>query len=65
LPTIQLEKETVRMLSEIQKEMKAKSIDEIIQRLITERKKVPSSMFGSSPNLTSMTEDDRLDTREL
>ncbi len=53
------------MLNRVKKEMKAKSHDEVIKKLITERKKIPSSMFGSNIKLDSFTPEDEADFHEL
>jgi len=53
------------MLNEAKKQMKAKSHDEVIKKLLTEHKKIPRSMFGSNHKLTSFTEEDRAEFHEL
>ena len=53
------------MLNETKKEMKAKSHDEVIKKLLTEHKKIPRSMFGSNRKLTSVTKEDRTEFHEL
>ena len=63
--TVQVDEKTLQMLNEAKKEMKAKSHDEVIKRLLTERKKIPRSMFGSNPKLSSFTEEDRAQFHEL
>jgi predicted CopG family antitoxin len=63
--TVQVDEKTLQMLNKAKKEMKAKSHDEVIKKLLNERKKIPCSMFGSNPKLTSFTEDDRAEFHEL
>ena len=53
------------MLNKAKKEMKAKSHDEVIKKLLVEQKKIPCSMFGSNPKLTSFTEKDRAEFHEF
>ncbi len=63
--TVQVNEKTLQMLNKVKKEMKAKSHDEVIKKLISERKKIPSSMFGSNRNLDSFTQEDEADFHEL
>ena len=56
--TVHLDKKTLQMPNNIKKEMKARSIDEVINALISERKRIPSSMFGSNRKLNSFSESD-------
>lgn len=44
--------------------MKSKSFDEVIMKLLVERKKVPRSMFGSNLKLDSFTSEDEADFDE-
>ena len=53
------------MLNKAKKELGAKSHDEVIKKLLIERKKIPCSMFGSNPKLSSFTEEDRAEFHEL
>ena len=63
--TVQVNEKTLQMLNKAKKEMKAKSHDEVIKKLLADRKKIPRSMFGSNPKLTSFTENDRVEFHEL
>ncbi len=63
--TVQVNEKTLQMLNKAKKEMKVKSYDEVISKLLIERKKIPRSMFGSSPNLTPFTEEDRAKFHDL
>jgi hypothetical protein len=63
--TVQVNETTLQMLNEAKKKMKAKSHDEVIKKLLNEHKKLPHSMFGSNRKLTSFTEEDRAEFREL
>ena len=63
--TVQVNETTLQMLNEAKKQMKAKSHDEVIKKLLTEHKKIPRSMFGSNHKLTSFTEEDRAEFHEL
>jgi hypothetical protein len=63
--TVQVDEKTLQMLNKAKKEMKAKSHNEVIKKLLSEHKKTPRSMFGSNPKLTSFTEEDRAEFHEL
>jgi hypothetical protein len=63
--TVQVNEKTLQMLNKAKKEMKAKSHDEVIKKLLIEQKKIPCSMFGSNPKLTSFTEKDRAEFHEF
>ncbi len=63
--TVQVDEKTLQMLNEIKKETKAKSHDEVIKALISERKKIPHSMYGSNRKLSSFSEQDEAQFHEL
>jgi hypothetical protein len=63
--TVQVDEKTLQMLNKAKKEMKAKSHNEVIKKLLSEHRKTPKSMFGSNPKLTSFTEEDRAEFHEL
>ncbi|MGB9841755.1 MAG: hypothetical protein ACPLKZ_03415 [Candidatus Bathyarchaeales archaeon] len=63
--TVQVDEKTLQMLNKIKKEMKAKSYDEVIKKLISERQKIPSSMFGSNRKLTPFSAADEVEFHEL
>lgn len=63
--TVQVDEKTLQMLNEAKKEMKAKSHDEVIRKLLAERKKIPRSMFGANPKLDSFTPEDEAESDEL
>jgi predicted CopG family antitoxin len=54
--TVQVKEKTLQMLNEAKKELKAKSHDEVIRKLLLERKKNGCSILSSNPRLTSFTE---------
>jgi len=56
--TVQVDEKTLQMLNNIKKELKARSLDEVIKTLIPERKRIPHSMFGSNRKLNSFSESD-------
>jgi len=63
--TVQISEKTLQMLNRLKEEMQARSHDEVIRTLISERKKIPSSMFGSNPRLKSFTSEDEAEFHEL
>jgi hypothetical protein len=63
--TVQVDEKTLQMLNKIKKEMKARSHDEVIKALISERKRIPCSMFGSNRKLSSFSEQDETEFHEL
>lgn len=63
--TVQVNEKTLQILNKLKKEIGARSHDEVIRRLISERKKIPSSMFGSNPKLSSFSPEDEAEFHEL
>jgi hypothetical protein len=63
--TVQVDEKTLQLLNNIKKEMKARSHDEVIKALISERKNIPCSMFGSNRKLNSFSEQDEAEFHEL
>jgi predicted CopG family antitoxin len=63
--TVQVAEKTLQMLNELKKEVGARSHDEVIRMLISERKKIPRSMFGSNPNLRPFSRKDEAEFHEL
>lgn len=45
--TLALDRTTLQMLKDLKKEMRARSLEEVVRRLVTQQKKVPASMFGA------------------
>ena len=63
--TVQVTEKTLQMLNKLKEEMKARSHDEVIKTLISERKRIPRSMFGANPKLKSFSEEDEAEFHEL
>ena len=63
--TVQVDEKTLQMLNKIKKEMKAKSHDDVIKALVSERKNIPCSMFGSNPKLKPFSKRDEAEFHEL
>lgn len=56
--TVRVDEKTLQMLNRLKNELGVRSHDEVIRRLIFERKKIPSSMFGSNPRLRSFSQEE-------
>jgi len=63
--TVQVTEKTLQMLNKLKEEMKARSHDEVIRTLISERKNIPRSMFGSNPKLKPFSHEDEAEFHEL
>jgi predicted CopG family antitoxin len=63
--TVQVSEKTLQMLNELKKEMKARSHDEVIKSLISKRKRIPDSMFGSNRRLKPFSRADEGESHEL
>jgi len=49
--TIQLDKSTVQVLDGLKKKLKAKSYNEVINKLVSKKAMVPESLFGAHPSM--------------
>lgn len=58
--TIQVETRTLRLLRQLKGRLKAKTYDQVIRGLLSKKSDVPTSLFGSHPEMTPFTEEDRL-----
>jgi len=63
--TVQVAEKTLQMLNKLKEEMSARSYDEVIRALISERKGIPRSMFGANRKLKSFSEEDEAEFHEL
>lgn len=63
--TVQVDEKTLQMLNKLKKEIGARSHDEVIRTLISERKNIPRSMFGSNPRLKPFSREDEAEFHEL
>jgi len=46
--TIQLDERTLKTLATLKRQLKARSYQEVIQTLISQRQKLPASLFGTA-----------------
>ena len=63
--TVEIKKNTARVLEELKKKYGAKSIDETVKRLISKAENIPDSMFGSHPEMKSFGPRDEDNFHEL
>lgn len=63
--TVQVSEKTLQMLNKLKEEMGASSHDKVIKTLISERKKIPRSMFGANPKLKPFSKEDEAECHEL
>ncbi len=63
--TVQVDEKTLQLLNKLKEEMRARSHDEVIKTLISERKKIPRSMFGTNPKLKPFSKEDEAEFHEL
>lgn len=63
--TIQVKRKNLRLLEMLKRSMQAKSYDEVIERLLTEKVGLPADMFGiDKGRISKFTEEDRLEDRD-
>ena len=63
--TIQITRRNLRLLEALKASMGARSYDEVIERLVTERTAIPDDMFGVDRGRVSrFTAEDRLEDRK-
>jgi predicted CopG family antitoxin len=65
MTTVQVSEKTLQLLKKLKEEMQAKSNDDVIMALISERKKIPKTMFGSNQKLTPFSHKDEGEFHEL
>jgi len=63
--TVEVKKNTARVLEELKKKYGAKSIDETVKRLISKAENIPDSMFGSHPGMKAFRPRDETEFHEL
>lgn len=65
MTTVHVETSTLQLLKSLKEEMEVDSIDDTIRTLIVQSKKIPESMFGSHPKMTSFTQGDKGEFHDL
>ena len=49
--TVEVKRNTARVLEELKKKYRAKSMDETVRRLISKAENIPDTMFGAHPEM--------------
>ena len=63
--TVEVKKNTARLLEELKRKYAAKSIDETVRKLISKAERIPDSMLGAHPQMKPFTVEDEGKFREL
>jgi len=63
--SVQISERTLQLLNKMKQEEGLRSHEKMIMELISERRKIPRSMFGSNPRLRSFTAKDEAESHEL
>ncbi len=63
--SVQVSEKTIQLLDKLKKELGARSFDQVIRDLITDRNKIPRSMFGSNPKLRPFSQKEEAESHEL
>ncbi len=63
--SVQVSEKTLQLLGRLKAELGARSFDQVIRDLISERKKIPHSMFGSNTKLRPFSPREEAESHEL
>jgi hypothetical protein len=63
--TVEVKKNTAKVLEDLKKKYHARSIDETLRRLISKAENVPQTMFGAHPRMKPFASSDEADSHEL
>jgi len=63
--TVEVKRNTARMLEQLKRKYRSKSMDETLRRLINKAEGIPNSMFGSHPKMKRFTSRDEAKFHEL
>ncbi len=63
--SVQVSEKTIQLLDKLKRELGARSFDQVIRDLITDRNKIPRSMFGSNPKLRPFSQKEEAESHEL
>lgn len=63
--TVEVKRNTARVLEELKKKYGAKSIDDTVKRLISKAESIPDSRFGSHPEMKAFRRGDEVRLHEL
>ena len=63
--SVQVSERTLQLLNKLKEELGVRSLDLVIMDLISERRRIPRSMFGSNPRLRPLTAKEEAESHEL
>jgi hypothetical protein len=63
--TIQIQENTLQLMKKIKFDLKVKTYDEVINKLIELKRKIPKSKFGAHPEMTEFAEKDESEFHDL
>jgi len=63
--TVEVKRNTARILEHLKKKYRSRSMDETLRRLINKAEGIPDSMFGSRPKMKPFTPRDEAKFHEL
>jgi hypothetical protein len=63
--TVEIKRNTARVLEELKKKYRAKSMDETVRRLIDKAENIPETMFGAHPTMKPFKPSDEAEFHEL
>jgi hypothetical protein len=63
--TVEVKRNTARVLEELKKKYRAKSMDETVRRLIDKAENIPETMFGAHPRMKPFDPGDEAELHEL
>ncbi len=63
--TVEVKRNTAKLLEELKRKYAAKSIDETVRKLISKAERVPDTMLGAHPQMKPFAAEDEAKFREL
>ena len=65
MTTIQIQENTLQIMKKIKLDFNVKTYDEVINKLIEMKRKIPKSKFGAHPEMTEFTIEDESEFHDL
>ncbi len=63
--TVEVKRNTAKVLEELKRKYRARSMDETLRRLISKAENIPDTMFGAHPRMKPFAPGDEAETHEL
>ncbi len=63
--TVEVKRNTAKVLEELKKKYHARSMDETLRHLINKAENIPETMFGAHPKMTQFSPKDESELHEL